>query len=786
MKTLSSTVAFQDEAGNALANGSIILTLASGVYEIAAGGGQVVGQSVIINLDATGKISGTPQVWASDELTPQVPYTVTICGQKNGLGPIGYATWLLAGSSPIDLSQMVSTVAAPFALPGVVMLAPAADQHITQKFNLTTPQLNLSRVIDGTVYTANSAGLQAAHDDLPVGGGTIIVPPNTTLNLTATINISKNIFIRGQHRATSIIVAASGAPVFTPSGTINSFLLDGITFIGNGAGSKVIDLTGITASEGRLSITDCVISTFPNDAVIFGTSDYLINVERCRFVNCSGGLNIGPQSDSWVRDNFFENTSGSGSAITVVGPDVHIVGNYFIPGGHGGTGPDILLNPFDSTASNGGFIWIEDNKFGNDGGDSAARFKIQVNNANTGDFEGPVVIAKNNFFGVTGQSLIRLDNSIRSWTVDDNYVAGVGPTGFVIDDSYTVPNASFGQSQIQRTRFDTTIAPTPLFRNGGRGFWRVDVTENSAALPIYHSQHETPELRNRLLAPSEDMTNASWVKSGIVAATGVTDPLGTTRACSLTAASNGNISCSISNTSMQTHFCVRVWLQAGSLSQVRMGIKDNTVPAAFQQLPTFTLSSTWKEYVFDVYGVKPGDSFSFFILMDSAGVVNVALPMVNDFGGDYIPTTTNAMVVDTTSGARHEKNVIFNSAALARRIKANQGIAYVAADSAIALSVGWGNTAAVSAATGSFDQCLTFSVTANGTGIAANPTITITFKDGTFTNAPVFVVTRNDLSSPFNAPAMTWSESATALTITLNGTPLSGSVYTFRCLALGK
>jgi len=38
MKTLSSSVAFQDEAGHPLANGSIVLTLPFGVYEIAVGG----------------------------------------------------------------------------------------------------------------------------------------------------------------------------------------------------------------------------------------------------------------------------------------------------------------------------------------------------------------------------------------------------------------------------------------------------------------------------------------------------------------------------------------------------------------------------------------------------------------------------------------------------------------------------------------------------------------------------------------------------------------------------
>jgi hypothetical protein len=122
---------------------------------------------------------------------------------------------------------------------------------------------------------------------------------------------------------------------------------------------------------------------------------------------------------------------------------------------------------------------------------------------------------------------------------------------------------------------------------------------------------------------------------------------------------------------------------------------------------------------------------------------------------------------------------------LVPRIKANLGTAYSGADSAISLSVGWGTTAAVSAAAG-FDQALSFSVTPGGSSIAANPTITITFKDGTWTSAPQCQVQRNDLTSPIGTPAHTWVESATTLVITFNGLPVSGSVYKFKVLTMGN
>jgi hypothetical protein len=86
MKTIQSFVAFQDESGALLGNGSIIFTLPAGIYEIAAGGGQVVGRSFIVNLTAAAKIPAATQMWVSDELNPQTAFGVTLCAQANGVG----------------------------------------------------------------------------------------------------------------------------------------------------------------------------------------------------------------------------------------------------------------------------------------------------------------------------------------------------------------------------------------------------------------------------------------------------------------------------------------------------------------------------------------------------------------------------------------------------------------------------------------------------------------------------------------------------------------------------
>lgn len=107
MKTITSSVGFQDEVGNPL--GSIILILKPEmVYPIIAGGGQVASTDFIINLDATGKVPAAVQVWASDELGSQPWYKAILCRGANGVGLIATVKWIISGTSPIDLSLLPS------------------------------------------------------------------------------------------------------------------------------------------------------------------------------------------------------------------------------------------------------------------------------------------------------------------------------------------------------------------------------------------------------------------------------------------------------------------------------------------------------------------------------------------------------------------------------------------------------------------------------------------------------------------------------------------------------
>lgn len=97
----------------------------------------------------------------------------------------------------------------------------------------------------------------------------------------------------------------------------------------------------------------------------------------------------------------------------------------------------------------------------------------------------------------------------------------------------------------------------------------------------------------------------------------------------------------------------------------------------------------------------------------------------------------------------------------------------------VAISAGWGASATVSAVTGK-DQRGTITVTTNAADTpTANPTITLTFKNGTWTAAPFATVCMDHNSTgPSNVPA-TCVASATTLVISYRGTPTATSALTY-------
>ncbi|HEY6827725.1 MAG TPA: hypothetical protein VI259_12785, partial [Gemmatimonadaceae bacterium] len=111
------------------------------------------------------------------------------------------------------------------------------------------------------------------------------------------------------------------------------------------------------------------------------------------------------------------------------------------------------------------------------------------------------------------------------------------------------------------------------------------------------------------------------------------------------------------------------------------------------------------------------------------------------------------------------------------RVSLGAATALIAGD--FALSAGWGSTASIGSLAGT-DGAWTGTITTGGSGIAANPTLALTFHDGTWTSAPVCVVEMSATSDGTNLTTKTtYTRTATVLTITFNGTPVTGNTYVF-------
>jgi hypothetical protein len=117
-----------------------------------------------------------------------------------------------------------------------------------------------------------------------------------------------------------------------------------------------------------------------------------------------------------------------------------------------------------------------------------------------------------------------------------------------------------------------------------------------------------------------------------------------------------------------------------------------------------------------------------------------------------------------------------------QRYKATQGTSLVLGD--FALSAGFGTTASVAVTSNSKDTRGEITITSAGTGQGANPTVTLTFKDGTFGTAGFAVVSRSG-GSQLTVPVSVSSISATQLVIKFLGTPVDTETYKISWIVMG-
>jgi hypothetical protein len=260
MKTVTSSIAYQDESGNPLVKGSLILSLPAGVYLIASGGGQVVGTSVIINLDGSGKIPAGIQLWASDELSPQTPYSATVCSGANGIGSQASATWFIGGASPIDLSQLTPVANSQPSFLSPVVLTPTAAQTITGQ-----PLILAS----STPLTANGTVSVAGTTSLSGGGslaGTFTGNPTLSGNPAFTGSPTFSLIQATGYQSASTNRAAAGVVRMASTDTLNWR---------NNANSADVPLSKNASDQFLLGST--LVPNSSDTAVLRTTTDTLTN-----------------------------------------------------------------------------------------------------------------------------------------------------------------------------------------------------------------------------------------------------------------------------------------------------------------------------------------------------------------------------------------------------------------------------------------------------------------------------------------------------------------------------
>lgn len=114
-----------------------------------------------------------------------------------------------------------------------------------------------------------------------------------------------------------------------------------------------------------------------------------------------------------------------------------------------------------------------------------------------------------------------------------------------------------------------------------------------------------------------------------------------------------------------------------------------------------------------------------------------------------------------------------------RRLATPTGTALAAGN--VAIGAGWGATATFTVAGN--DQRGSVTVTANGAGLAANATITITFVDGPWRVTPFATAVRAEVVAP--AGSVSALATTTTLVLTNHTLPVAGSVYTIAWNLLG-
>ncbi len=213
------TGSFKNADGSAVASGKLLLRLRVPAVTKTSPQ-QVVNNTVICSIDATGAVSGTCSVQDNANLTPTEYYVATLYDSNSNR--LWTQNWYITGAS-VDVGTLQqTTVGISFPNPVVqnTTAAQAVQSAMTFSGNVTFSSptsakiLNNIRFADQFATGSSTGGIQEAINDLPAAGGKVIIPPNYTASLTVGVTTgTKAVAIEG-HGETSVI-SGSGITLVT-------------------------------------------------------------------------------------------------------------------------------------------------------------------------------------------------------------------------------------------------------------------------------------------------------------------------------------------------------------------------------------------------------------------------------------------------------------------------------------------------------------------------------------------------------------------------------------------
>lgn len=174
------------------------------------------------------------------------------------------------------------------------------------------------------------------------------------------------------------------------------------------------------------------------------------------------------------------------------------------------------------------------------------------------------------------------------------------------------------------------------------------------------------------------------------------------------------------------------------------------------------------------------DSIAFNSFQDST--TGIDFPSQGFYYATNCPGNTFNTVTTSFSGASLATTSLLNRTVNNFATLIN-GAKFAAAD--IALAAGWGTTATVSQINGT-DTGFNLRVAANGTGITANPTVTVTFHVGAWAAAPVALPNPwLNIGTGVTFPHLSPTVTTATLTLQFFGTPVTGNTYETAVLLMG-